>query len=105
MYNGGHELQIEFRGRLEERVTERGISVQTETGAGRNGCASPISGTSPELGDTWGYMGISSKGTWGSRSRWMNFNVIGLMILIERVDSAKTLLKRHALKKLPTELF
>ena len=86
MYNGGLELQIETRGRLEERVTECGTSVQTETRAGKNGCASPISGTSPELGDTWRYMGISSKGTWGSLSRWMNFNVIGMMILIERVE-------------------
>ena len=47
MYNGGHELQIEIRGRLQERIPERGVSIQTETGAGRNGCASPISGTSP----------------------------------------------------------
>ena len=32
----------------------------------------------------------------------MDFNVIGMTIIIERVDGAKTL---HALKKLPIELF
>ena len=47
MYNGGRELQIETRGRLQERLPERGVCIQTETGAGRNGYASPISGTSP----------------------------------------------------------
>ena len=36
-------------------------------------------------------MGISSKGTWGSRSRKMDFNVIGMTIIIEKIDGAKTL--------------
>ena len=47
LHDGGHELQIETGGRLQERMPERGVSIQTETGDGRNGCASPISGTSP----------------------------------------------------------
>ena len=34
-------------------------------------------------------MGISSRGTWGTRSKKMDFNGIG--IIIERVDGAKTL--------------
>ena len=36
-------------------------------------------------------MRISSRGTWGSRSKKMDFNVIGMTIIIERVDGAKTL--------------
>ena len=36
-------------------------------------------------------MGISSKGTRGSRSRQMGFNVIGMTIIIYRVDDAKIL--------------
>ena len=40
---------MRFKSRLEidfKRVSERGVSIQAETGVGGNGCASPISFTS-----------------------------------------------------------
>ena len=43
----GHEFQIKTGGRLQEGIPERGVSIMTETGAGRNGGASTISSTSP----------------------------------------------------------
>ena len=43
----GRKFKTKSGGRLQERIPERGVSLQTETGAGRNGCAYTISSTSP----------------------------------------------------------
>ena len=36
------DMSFKTGGRLQEKIPERGVSVQTEIGAGRNGCASTI---------------------------------------------------------------